>query len=331
LNAVAQVLVCTEKPNLGDNFFEIGGDSINMVQVISRCFDYGFRIGITEFSLANNLTAIVSSMNVGDETQTDLSNLKELINQDFGFISVPLELEHKEVVIDMISRSFAEKGDLTTLANVTYDVIAEQVQVLWASLYKAGLSIVIKDGEKIIGACLNFDARSEEAAPLCANAAFSRNMPTKNDENNLNVDENEMKMITADDSAPKHEESAVPMSVVEFLDAVEEPLKDQYLPEARGKTIYASLLGTAADLSPVDNVKITLYMEMENIRFGKEKGYEGIFTTNANRLTQHISRILGYQILSTIQVNQYEDANGSRPFAEAPDDLVTEVALKWFE
>ena len=28
-----------------------------------------------------------------------LSNLKELINQDFGFISVPLELEHKEVVI----------------------------------------------------------------------------------------------------------------------------------------------------------------------------------------------------------------------------------------
>ena len=65
-----------------------------------------------------------------------------------------------------------------------------------------------------------------------------------------------MKMITADDSAPKREESAVPMSVVEFLDAVEEPLKDQYLPEARGKTIYASLLGTAADLSPVDNVKV---------------------------------------------------------------------------
>ena len=63
-----------------------------------------------------------------------------------------------------------------------------------------------------------------------------------------------MEMIT--DSAPKIEESAVPMSVVEFLDAVEEPLKDQYLPEARGKTIYASLLGTAADLSPVDNVKV---------------------------------------------------------------------------
>ena len=71
-------------------------------------------------------------------------------------------------------------------------------------------------------------------------------------------------------------------------------------------------------------------MEMENIRYGKCRGFEGIFTTNANRLTQHISRILGYQILSSIQVNQYEDINGGRPFAEAPDDLVTEVALKWF-
>ena len=77
-------------------------------------------------------------------------------------------------------------------------------------------------------------------------------------------------------------------------------------------------------------LQVTLFMEMENIRVGKLRGYEGIFTTNANRLTQHISRILGYQILSIIQVNQYEDANGSRPFAEAPDDLVTEVALKWF-
>ena len=78
------------------------------------------------------------------------------------------------------------------------------------------------------------------------------------------------------------------------------------------------------------SLQVCLFMEVENIRFGKSKGFEGIFTTNANRLTQHISRILDYQILSTIQINQYEDVNGARPFAEAPDDLVTEVALKWF-
>ena len=71
-------------------------------------------------------------------------------------------------------------------------------------------------------------------------------------------------------------------------------------------------------------------MEMENIRVAKNRGFEGIFTTNANRLTQHISRLLDYEILTSIQVNQYEDDNGDRPFAEADDDLVTEVAVKFF-
>ena len=48
-------------------------------------------------------------------------------------------------------------------------------------------------------------------------------------------------------------------------------------------------------------------MEQENIRIGEARGFRGIFTTNANRLTQLISRSLGYQILSTIQVGPYID------------------------
>lgn len=51
-------------------------------------------------------------------------------------------------------------------------------------------------------------------------------------------------------------EEEVPMSVVEFLNAVEEPLKDQHLPQGKGKFIYTSLLGTAADLSTAENVKV---------------------------------------------------------------------------
>jgi len=59
------------------------------------------------------------------------------------------------------------------------------------------------------------------------------------------------------------------------------------------------------------------------------KGFKGIFTTNANRLTQLISRSLDYTVLASVQVNQYEDESGTRPFHSAPDDLVTEVAIKW--
>lgn len=55
--------------------------------------------------------------------------------------------------------------------------------MLWTSLLQANLSIVIKDEKgQIIGACLNFDARSDEAAPLCAASAFSRNMADLTDE-----------------------------------------------------------------------------------------------------------------------------------------------------
>ena len=45
------------------------------------------------------------------------------------------------------------------------------------------------------------------------------------------------------------------MSVVEFLDAVEEPLKDEHIPQGKGNFIYTSLLGTAADLSTAENVQ----------------------------------------------------------------------------
>ena len=47
------------------------------------------------------------------------------------------------------------------------------------------------------------------------------------------------------------------ITVTEFLQAVEEPLKEEHLPVAKGKTIYTSLLGTSNKLSPAENVKVS--------------------------------------------------------------------------
>ena len=166
---------------------------------------------------------------------------------------------HAETVIDMISRSFADKGDLTTLAQVTYNDLVEQISILWESLLKAGLSFVVIDQSKneddqVIGACLNFDARSKEAEPLCAISAFDR----ANVEGNMNTDdsgeEDDKNSIDKNSDIPEKE---TPMSVVEFLQAVEEPLKDEHLPDALGKTIYTSLLGTSAKLSAAENVQVS--------------------------------------------------------------------------
>ena len=67
------------------------------------------------------------------------------MKQNNEYTSADLEPEHKKVVLDMISRSFAEKGDLTTLAAVSYDVLQEQLDILWPALLEAELSIVVKD------------------------------------------------------------------------------------------------------------------------------------------------------------------------------------------
>lgn len=54
-------------------------------------------------------------------------------------------------------------------------------------------------------------------------------------------------------------DKVVPLTVVEFLNAIEEPLKEDNLPLEKGKTIYTSLLGTASDLAPEENVKVIIY------------------------------------------------------------------------
>ena len=62
------------------------------------------------------------------------------------------------------------------------------------------------------------------------------------------------------------------MGVVEFLSMIEVPLKAKHIPLDKGKTIYTSLLGTATDLTPVDNVKASI----SGSYFGSLPGYNSI-------------------------------------------------------
>ena len=151
------------------------------------------------------------------------------------YTSEVLREDHKEVVMDMISRSFADKGDLTTLAQVNYDHIKDQMEALWTSMLAANLCLVARNSAgDLIGSCINFDARSEEAEPLCATAAFSRTMT-----------EEERREERKRRRREREEGEEVPLSVVDFLEVIEHPLKDKHLPQEKGQYIYTSMLGTA--------------------------------------------------------------------------------------
>ena len=204
------------KPGLGDNFFALGGDSINMVQVVGLLQEAGYHTTLTRFVASNTLLDIVKTLSSQPIYEEDLNNMMTCLDSA-DYSSRVLEEEDKELVMDMISRSFADKGDLTTLASVSYDNIKDQMAILWQSILEANLSLVILDKEeKVIGSCINFDARAEEAAPLCATAAFSRDMT-----------EEERREQRRQRRGHRGEGEEVPMTVVDFLEAVEHPLKDK--------------------------------------------------------------------------------------------------------
>ena len=80
LGAIAKILGFTEntKPKVEDNFFDIGGDSLNMVQVIGACAELGYLIGMTEFALSSTLGELIGNIRRHSEQNDVTLNLEKL-------------------------------------------------------------------------------------------------------------------------------------------------------------------------------------------------------------------------------------------------------------
>lgn len=59
-----------------------------------------------------------------------------------------------------------------------------------------------------------------------------------------------------------------------------------HLPKNKGSIFHSFMMGTDLTLEAADNVEVITYMEQEVLKLGKSKGFDGIFTTNTNPLTQ---------------------------------------------
>lgn len=84
-------------------------------------------------------------------------------------------------------------------------------------------------------------------------------------------------------------------------------------------TLYSFLMGTAAHLSPQENVIVMSFMENETLKVAKKRGCDGVLATNCSPLTRQLAEnVLGYETILDYQVNQYT-VDGYRPFGKAPD------------
>ncbi|XP_071559405.1 beta-alanyl-bioamine nonribosomal peptide synthetase ebony-like isoform X2 [Temnothorax nylanderi] len=277
---------------LNANFYELGGNSLNSIYTVTKLRDQGYQIGITDFITAKNLAEVLDRMKF---ILSDEEPLKEAIDQK-SYVFESLNDCHKEDAIKIITKSFCFnclKADLEQclMQDVTRADYRELVEAIWAPLVEKNFSFVIKSAQsgKIIGVTFNFDLWDEPELILKSKL----------------------------------------MTVFDFLEYLEGPIRDYKLPKGKGKIIHSFMMGTSSDLNPMENVLVIRQMEEYCLQLTKRKEYIGIFTTNTSPLTQQLSTdVYGYETMLVYQVNRYETLDGNKPFGKVPDNQVAICSLK---
>ncbi|KAL1506202.1 hypothetical protein ABEB36_005604 [Hypothenemus hampei] len=269
----------------------LGRSARNAISIHSNFYEIGgnslnsiFTISkLTEQGYHINITDFISAIDFGEvlERMTENTIVKK---QPPSFTSEMLRPEHKLSVLDMITTSFYQKADLEQwiISEISVSDYDELIDALWEPLLEKNLSFVARNETgKICGVSLNFDARDE---------------PEMEIKSKLNV-------------------------IFEFLESVEGPIRDNQLPPGKGKVLHSFMMGTHSTLSAKENVAVFQFMEEENLRLAKSRGFAGIFTTNTSPLTQQLGGdVFNYQNLLEYQVNTYVASDGTKPFGLAPDD-----------
>lgn len=141
-----------------ENFYELGGDSLNSIATIAELRKKGFFISITDFIKASSLGEIIENLSDDEKDSRDSINHCEM-----KLTCLPLALDHNEA-IDLVATSFCGKGDLEQYVKDD-NLYADYVDVLeqtWSFYIARSLSFVVKDvNGRIVGASLNYDAYDE--------------------------------------------------------------------------------------------------------------------------------------------------------------------------
>ncbi len=87
-------LLSDEKPMLSDNFFAVGGNSINAVLTVAKLNDIGYKISMAEFIEAESIFDLVKAVEAG---RSDAAKREQQHQNEFFKIR-PLKHEDKEQV-----------------------------------------------------------------------------------------------------------------------------------------------------------------------------------------------------------------------------------------
>ncbi|XP_049778766.1 zwittermicin A synthase ZmaJ isoform X1 [Schistocerca cancellata] len=270
------------KLSLESNFYEVGGNSLNSVYLVTRLRDRGYIIGISDFISAKSFAEVLDRMSPEDEStnSTTLATKSTVLSR---YRSRMLANPYKADVARMVTDSFYEKADLEQwlVPRIPRSDYENLVDALWQPLVEKNFSFIVENenGEPV-GVAFNFDAHDEPPVEI-------------------------------------HSDLLI---VFDFLEYLEGPLRDQQLPQGKGQVLHSFMMATHHSLSYQQNVEVIQFMEEEVMRLARNRGFAGVFTTNTSPLTQQLGTdVYDYKVLLDYQVNTYVAPDGSKPFGEAPD------------
>ncbi|CAG0920940.1 unnamed protein product, partial [Notodromas monacha] len=294
-----------------DNFFHIGGNSLNAVAACLSLRDAGFPIRISEFLAATDLRQVAeyarqrslncqsAEISLRNKSLTnDVTSAKSMLPIASDALGSPYRIspladDDWAMVSKLISESFFAKGDLEKcLPNLTEYEYFNVLQPLWPELVGQKLSFVVRREGRIVAAALNFDLDKEPEVDISENMA----------------------------------------PVFNLLESVEAPQREIHFKPKGLKVIHNFMMGTSMfETTDRESVQLMELMEEENVRVGSAAGYDALFTTNTSPITQQLGEQLGYEVLDDFQINLFVDSNGKMPFAKAGSEVRAVCCVKYLK
>ncbi|KRT84498.1 AMP-binding protein [Oryctes borbonicus] len=161
LNRAAKTTICIDA-----NFYNIGGNSLNSIYTIMALSEKGYNISIGDFIAAKNLGEVLDKI---DNNQGSFSISQQPMQT--SYTAELLKDEHKADVLEIISSSFYEKGDLEqwVMPNNFVEDYWNMIDGIWKPLVDNALCFVAKNKDGCIdGVALNYDAENKPKARISA-------------------------------------------------------------------------------------------------------------------------------------------------------------------
>ncbi|XP_064627333.1 beta-alanyl-bioamine nonribosomal peptide synthetase ebony-like isoform X2 [Lineus longissimus] len=142
-----------------DNFFSIGGNSINAISVIVKLKEAGIHVDTGDFFAAETIKDAIAK-----RTESGMEHLTmPALNEKYSI--EPLQAGDRDGAISVIANAFIRKDAMTIALGVPFQIFHQHLEKLFPAALDCGMSVVIREKESGRIVAANFFADMEKCPP----------------------------------------------------------------------------------------------------------------------------------------------------------------------